>query len=249
MRDPGDLPSLSPRASIPCMISAHPWRNIQNWRKEPPTSGRHRVFRAFGGASRRLPARQANRSSRRMPCPERQLQRLRQGCGSSELSPYGSSARCQYGMATRWKKKGTSAGTRLRADIGDVSDVILSPSGGVDGVLVVDGSLPGTGTHIQVNATEDQPRALPKYGWLNLRLAHKDRPGTLRACRVFACNGQSIPGTTRSGGRWPSANVLMLMITFSPISIRPSTVADPICGNNTTFGSSRSRGLISVPCS
>jgi hypothetical protein len=41
--------------------------------------------------------------------------------------------------------------------------VILSPSGGVDAVLVVDGSLPGTGTHIQVNATEDQPRALPKY--------------------------------------------------------------------------------------
>ena len=39
----------------------------------------------------------------------------------------------------------------------------------------------------------------------------------------------------------------MLMITFSPISMRPSTVADPMCGSSTTLGSSRSRGLISWP--
>ena len=28
---------------------------------------------------------------------------------------------------------------------------------------------------------------------------------------------QTIPGTTRSGGRWPSSKVLMFMMTFSPI--------------------------------
>ena len=41
----------------------------------------------------------------------------------------------------------------------------------------------------------------------------------------------------------------MLMMTFSPISSRPSTVAEPMCGSITTFGASRSRGLISCPCS
>ena len=29
--------------------------------------------------------------------------------------------------------------------------------------------------------------------------------------------------------------VLMLMMTFSPISIRPSIVAEPVCGSSTTF--------------
>ena len=32
----------------------------------------------------------------------------------------------------------------------------------------------------------------------------------------------SIAGMTRSGGLWPSAKVLMLMMTFSPMSMRPS---------------------------
>lgn len=41
--------------------------------------------------------------------------------------------------------------------------------------------------------------------------------------RCYIC-----PGTTKSGGRWPSAKVLMLIKTFSPISIRPSVVAEPI---------------------
>ena len=59
----------------------------------------------------------------------------------------------------------------------------------------------------------------------------------------------SIPGTTRSGGRWPSAKVRMFRITFSPISMRPSTVALPIWGGSTTLGRLRRRGLASCPCS
>src|ERR1051326_1891972 len=39
----------------------------------------------------------------------------------------------------------------------------------------------------------------------------------------------SIDGSTRSGGRWPSMNVRMLIMTFSPMSIRPSMVAEPMC--------------------
>ena len=35
----------------------------------------------------------------------------------------------------------------------------------------------------------------------------------------------------------------MLMMTFSPISTRPSSVADPICGKSTTLVSSRKRGF------
>ena len=42
-------------------------------------------------------------------------------------------------------------------------------------------------------------------------------------------------GRTRSGGRWPSMKARMLMITFSPMSMRPSIVAEPICGRITTL--------------
>ena len=48
---------------------------------------------------------------------------------------------------------------------------------------------------------------------------------------------------TRSGGLWPSAKVLMLMMTFSPMSMRPSIVAEPICGSSTTFLSLSSFGI------
>src|SRR6185369_14783451 len=41
----------------------------------------------------------------------------------------------------------------------------------------------------------------------------------------------SIAGMTRSGGLWPSTNERMFTITFSPMSMRPSMVAEPICGN------------------
>ena len=44
-----------------------------------------------------------------------------------------------------------------------------------------------------------------------------------------------MEGRTRSGGRWPSMNVLMLTITFSPMSMRPSIVAEPICGSSVTL--------------
>src|SRR6202035_5336632 len=42
-------------------------------------------------------------------------------------------------------------------------------------------------------------------------------------------------GSTRSGGLWPSTKVRMLMMTFSPISARPSCVAEPMCGTSVTL--------------
>ncbi len=45
----------------------------------------------------------------------------------------------------------------------------------------------------------------------------------------------SMLGSTRSGGLWLSRKVLILMITFSPISTRPSIVAEPICGKSETL--------------
>ena len=61
---------------------------------------------------------------------------------------------------------------------------------------------------------------------------------------ALAGGDYSIAGMTLSGGLWPSTKVLMLMITFSPMSIRLSTVADPMCGSNTTLGSFSSLGLM-----
>ena len=43
-------------------------------------------------------------------------------------------------------------------------------------------------------------------------------------------SAHNIDGSTRSGGLWPSMKVRMLTITFSPMSMRPSTVAEPMCG-------------------
>src|SRR5260370_29661052 len=45
----------------------------------------------------------------------------------------------------------------------------------------------------------------------------------------------SIEGSTRSGGRCPSMKVLILIMTFSPMSMRPSIVAEPMCGSSTTL--------------
>jgi DNA-binding transcriptional LysR family regulator len=62
----------------------------------------------------------------------------------------------------------------------------------------------------------------------------------------------SMLGSTRSGGLWLSRKVLMLMITFSPISTRPSIVAEPICGSSVTFpvfASRTSFGLTAGSCS
>ena len=39
---------------------------------------------------------------------------------------------------------------------------------------------------------------------------------------LSAVPAYNMLGRTRSGGRWPSMKVLMLMMTFSPISTRPS---------------------------
>ena len=59
-------------------------------------------------------------------------------------------------------------------------------------------------------------------------------------------------GSTRSGGLWPSRKVLMLMMTFSPMSMRPSIVAEPMCGSSTTLPALASRssfGLTAGSCS
>ena len=70
---------------------------------------------------------------------------------------------------------------------------------------------------------------------------------------VFSCRrGGKHRGRTRSGGRWPSMKVLMLMMTFSPMSTRPSMVAEPICGSSTTLparASFTSFGLTAGSCS
>ncbi|MEY9307151.1 molybdopterin/thiamine biosynthesis adenylyltransferase [Bradyrhizobium ottawaense] len=67
-----------------------------------------------------------------------------------------------------------------------------------------------------------------------------------------AVKPQSMLGSTRSGGLWASRKVRMLMITFSPISTRPSIVAEPICGNSVTLPALASRtsfGLTAGSCS
>ena len=60
---------------------------------------------------------------------------------------------------------------------------------------------------------------------------------------------QNIAGWTRSGGAWPSRKVLMLMMTFSPMSTRPSSVAEPICGSTTTLSLLSSFGFTAGSCS
>ena len=45
--------------------------------------------------------------------------------------------------------------------------------------------------------------------------------------------------TILSGGLCPLSSVWIFIITFSPISILASTVAEPIWGNNTVLGASR----------
>ncbi len=59
----------------------------------------------------------------------------------------------------------------------------------------------------------------------------------------------SIDGMTRSGGLCPSMKVFTLTMTFSPMSMRPSTVAEPMWGSSTTLGSFRSLGLMAGSCS
>src|SRR5262249_12391638 len=62
----------------------------------------------------------------------------------------------------------------------------------------------------------------------------------------------SIDGRTRSGGRWPSMKVWMLMMTLVPMSARPSTVAELMCGSRTTLPALASResfGFTAGSCS
>ena len=64
--------------------------------------------------------------------------------------------------------------------------------------------------------------------------AEPEKRPALPAIGVSA-RGHNMLGSTRSGGRWPSMKVRMLMMTFSPMSTRPSSVAEPICGSSTTL--------------
>src|SRR5262249_4466306 len=62
----------------------------------------------------------------------------------------------------------------------------------------------------------------------------------------------SMLGSTRSGGLWLSRKVRILIITFSPISTRPSIVAEPICGSSVTLPARASRtsfGFTAGSCS
>ena len=79
--------------------------------------------------------------------------------------------------------------------------------------------------------------------WLNKSRLELYRDQRTLERMEYQRHSYNIDGTTRSGGRWPSAKVLMFMITRSPISMRPSIVADPICGSRTTLGNSFSRGF------
>ena len=79
------------------------------------------------------------------------------------------------------------------------------------------------------------------------RTTCRDRTGARRSGRPRAALQHARQDAVR--GRWPSMKVLMLMITFSPMSIRPSIVAEPMCGRSTTFSSWRSFGLMAGSCS
>ena len=87
-------------------------------------------------------------------------------------------------------------------------------------------------------------------GRIGTAVARRARAFVVQGRRLRAsAPAQNIVSRTRSGGLWPSAKVLMLMMTFSPMSMRPSMVADPICGSSTTLSSSRSFGFIAGSCS
>ena len=75
------------------------------------------------------------------------------------------------------------------------------------------------------------------------RASAGDRPRRVAGARCGDGTDYSIAGITRSGGLWPSTKVLMLMITFSPMSMRASSVAEDMCGIRTTFFRVRSLGF------
>ena len=81
---------------------------------------------------------------------------------------------------------------------------------------------------------------------------HRFRRRLAQARGAQQIDAHSMLGSTRSGGLWASRKVRMLMITFSPISTRPSIVAEPICGSSVTLPALASRtsfGLTAGSCS
>jgi molybdopterin/thiamine biosynthesis adenylyltransferase len=100
-----------------------------------------------------------------------------------------------------------------------------------------------------VGAGEPLSGRLLLYDALSAETRH--RAGSGRSGRARVCGGwrMSRLALTSSrddpvGRRWPSIQVVMLMITFSPMSIRPSMVAEPRCGSRTALGRPSSFGLI-----
>ena len=82
-----------------------------------------------------------------------------------------------------------------------------------------------------------------------IRLRYRQMVRNLGVPGAGLSGRQNIAAWTRSGGLWPSRKVLMLMITFSPMSTRPSMVAEPMCGSATTRSLDSSLGLTAGSCS
>ncbi len=80
------------------------------------------------------------------------------------------------------------------------------------------------------------PRVTPLFSALiRINSLRRSVEGIRQLHGNLAGRPQSMLGSTRSGGRWPSAKVRMLTMTFSPMSARPSCVAEPICGKSVTL--------------
>src|SRR5262249_42773961 len=91
---------------------------------------------------------------------------------------------------------------------------------------------PATLVHSQYNGT--RVCAMMREIWTNFGRTH------------------SIGGSTGSGGVWQSRNVRMFTMTSPPMSMRPSSVAEPMCGKTTTLpvrASFMSLGLTAGACS
>ena len=129
-------------------------------------------------------------------------------------------------------------------------EVLVAARMGVGRRRPVDPEHPGAGGRIlgesmirrrtcsEVSGSPATAAATSKTAWA--RDAGASGAGVSGSGRIAmsSCAGslpQSMLGRIRSGGRWPSMKVLMLMMTFSPMSTRPSKVAEPICGRSTTL--------------
>ncbi len=108
--------------------------------------------------------------------------------------------------------------------------------------------------HVHPSTTDIEASGPPLQGMVGYDRERRDGAQVLdglesgRLARALR-RGHSIDGITRSGGLCPSIQVRMLMMTFSPISIRPSIVAELMCGRQTTLGNLSSLGFTVGSCS